>query len=96
MQRTKKCRGAKAFELRSGTKSPYPLLKGIGNALLGGIGKAFGGKGDGSGITGGGDNSIGARLDRIEAAVTDNSAEGDIVNPDVKARKDEEILKSNV
>ena len=87
------------FSLRSGTTTPYPLLKGlkgIGNALLGGVGKVFGGKGDESFTGGGGDNSIGARLDRIEAAVTDNSAEGDIVNPDVKARKDEEILKSNV
>ena len=84
------------FSLRSGTTTPYPLLKGlkgIGNALLGGVGKVFGGKGDESFTGGGGDNSIGARLDRIEAAVTD-SGEGDIV--DEQAKKNEEILESNV
>jgi hypothetical protein len=63
MQRTKKTRGAKHFQLKSGNTTPYPFLRGLKNVATGMFGAL---KNQGSGGGGGSENSIGARLERIE------------------------------
>lgn len=75
MARTKSSRGVAPFKLRSG-ESPLPLFKGIKNIgkklLGGGIGAVLGGGGGG----GGSENSIGARLDRIEQKLDQGGSAG--------------------
>jgi hypothetical protein len=93
MQRTKKGRNVPPFLLKSGAATPYPFLKGLKNVgkkimeatPIGMAVNALKGGGNSEG-----DNSIGARLDRIEAAVTSGSGEEGIVDPQ------EELLNEQV
>ena len=74
MARTKSSRGVAPFKLRSG-ESPLPLFKGLKNVakkIGGGIAGVFGG-GAGSG---GSENSIGARLERIEQKLDQGESAG--------------------
>tara|TARA_Y100001963_G_C6679116_1_gene398990 strand:- start:639 stop:923 length:285 start_codon:yes stop_codon:yes gene_type:complete len=88
MQRTKKGRGVKAFQLRSGPESPYPFLKGVGNFFkkaagvspIGMLAKALKGKNDpntaaGEAVSGvGGDAQ--ATLDAVKELVSDDDTMG--------------------
>jgi len=74
MARTKSSRGVAPFKLRSG-ESPLPLFKGLKNVakkIGGGIAGVLGG-GAGSG---GSENSIGARLERIEQKLDQGESAG--------------------
>ncbi len=73
MARTKSSRGVAPFKLRSG-ESPLPLFKGLKNVVkkIGGgmLGQLGGGGGGGS------ENSIGARLERIEQKLDQGKSTG--------------------
>ena len=70
MARTKLSRGVKAFQLKSGNTTPYPFLRGLKNVATGMFGAL---KNQGSGGGGGSENSIGARLERIEQKLDQGS-----------------------
>ena len=73
MARTKLSRGVKAFQLKSGSATPYPFLRGLKNVATGMFGAL---KNQGSGGGGGSENSIGARLERIEQKLDQGGSAG--------------------